>query len=175
MKINLIKFVKQTFFESFNNYIQSNSYESSKYKFVELHLSLFTEKRKNRLNIQFTPKNVNEFIKQKEISIKKYITNDESIIVKLILSSMPPQVCELFYLNNMSDNLDDLKTYSLSIDAVDEYFLSNSENNSIRLNRSKSLDEVENVALVELANLEKGERNQDNLFLQFEDDLRTVF
>lgn len=175
MKINLIKFVKPSFFEEFNLFLQENDYESCKLKFIELHISIYTTNKKKEVDLEFDPSNIEKFVRDKVKGIKKFITTDENIIVNLVLLSMPCEVSELFYSSTMCASVNDLFTYSLSLDRFKE---SDSEVNSAGdsplnddLNLSEPQASTSGVSLVNLAVLERAnDDNLDPIFMRLNND-----
>lgn len=169
MKVNLIKFVSPRFLDKFNKYMVSHSYQETKRKFVDLHISTFTEFRHDQLNVEFISDQVTEFIKKKSKALKKFITSNEDLIVKLVLSSMPNETADLFYLHGMCKTLDDLNTFALSLDHFDD---NDSSINNSRVNCNDATDlnsNMEENRCISLIELARSERNagdvHDPIFL----------
>ena len=167
MKFVLMSFVLPCDENEMNNFVQMNDYQTAKKKFIDKYISIFTKERKEQINIQFDRDNLAEYIRGKVKSVKRYLTNDEMTIVKIVLSSFLPEVADLFYINGMSGSIEDLIAYGSSLDGISNPFISsNSSTSSEHLSNSCLQTTSAPQSLIQLARQERENQNcNQDLFL----------
>ena len=163
MKSHLITFVQPSDASEFATFSQSHTYQDLRSKFIEMYISRFTKARHEKFNVQFDPERVSAHVETRINNLKRFNKFDDSAIIECVLSSIPPQVADLFHINLMDTNLVDLKNYARTLDLVEENMLDESVEDEIPgVDPNRPSINDESISLVDHARLERENLNENS-------------